>query len=164
LGNESARFDGKAAKKAYQKALSAEKAEDWQAALDEYSEAVARAPGNPEYLVRRELARYRLVQQHMDRAEREALAGRSEQARGELRAALALDPSYSAAAERLQQLPPPTPREPHKPAQYEAGARQLKPRPGTRSIDYRGNTRGGYEEVARQFGVTATFDEDLHLR
>jgi hypothetical protein len=37
----------------------------------------------------------------------------------------------------------------------------LRPAPGTKSFDYRGNTLGAYEEVARQFGLTVTFDQDI---
>jgi len=41
------------------------------------------------------------------------------------------------------------------------GLPELKKTPGTRSFNFRGPTRGAYEEVARQFGLTAAFDPEL---
>jgi len=156
--------DIKQARKAYEQGHRAEQGEDWQAAFDFYTEAVAHWPGNTEYLLRRETVRFRRVQQHMDRAERQALAGRLEEARGELRAALALDPAYSVARERLEQLQPSTPLRKRQPSEYDVGPVQLQSQPGKRTFDYRGTTHGAYEEIARQFGVKATFDEDLRDR
>ncbi len=152
------------AKKLYEKGLRAEQAEDWAAAFDAYGEAVTYAPDNAEALLRREAARFRLVQGHTDRAEREALAGRLNQARDDLRAALRLDPGYSVARERLQQFEPSVPPQLPQTPSYPEHPIQLQPQPGTRNFDHRGDVRGAYEAVARQFGLTATFDTDLPLR
>ncbi len=159
-----AALDAKRARKAYEKGRTAEKVEDWRAAFERYAEAAAHAPLSAEYLLRREAARFRLVQQHVDLAEREALVGRLEEARNELRAALELDPGYSVARERFEQLQSPPAQEPPRPPEYEVGPVRLRPQPGTRSFDFSGTTRGAYEDVARKFGLMATFDEDLRAR
>ncbi|MGH9795620.1 MAG: FG-GAP-like repeat-containing protein [Candidatus Acidiferrales bacterium] len=154
--------DSRRARDAYQKGLAAARANDWLAAFQSYSEAASLVPGERNYLEARERARFQRVQAHVDRAERAAVAGRFEEAIRELRRAVALDPGYSVAQERLRQL------------ESRAGARvlpalateaiQLHPQPGVRSFNFRGNTRGAYEEVARQFGLTVDFDRDLRIR
>ncbi|MBI3483791.1 MAG: hypothetical protein HY012_01370, partial [Acidobacteria bacterium] len=82
----------KQAEKLYESAVQAEQEELWNTAYALYAEALQLAPGNTEYAARRERAKFRLVQQHMDRAEWQAVQGRLEEARTELRMALSLDP------------------------------------------------------------------------
>jgi len=150
----------KRARKLFSQAQQAERDEDWQAAFALYSEAAELLPGDGIYLMRRETARFRLVQEHMDRAERAGVTGSLEEARAELRAALAIDPSYTVAQERLQQFETPGRQRLVEPS-YPSRPVEVKPLPGTRSFDHRGDTRRAYEEVARQFGLAAVFDEDL---
>src|SRR3989442_1545254 len=166
-GTSKTRADPRRAKKAYQKGLRAEQAGDWRAAFDAYSEAAAYSPGDTDLVLRREAARFRIVQQHTDRAEREALAGRMEHAREELRAALQLDPGFSVARERLAQFSPPEPPQAKlTPSPLPGGSEaeapvQLQPQAGTRDFNHRGDVRTAYEDIARQFGVVASFDPDL---
>jgi tetratricopeptide (TPR) repeat protein len=155
--------DARKAKQAYEKGLRAEQAGDWPAAFQAYAQATSYAPGDTQALLRREAARFRMVEQHTDRAEREALAGRLEQARIELRAALKIDPGYSVAQERLAQLEAPAP-EPQQPPPSPAGPVDLQPQAGTRDFDFRGDVRGAYETVARAFGLVAAYDADLPAR
>jgi Flp pilus assembly secretin CpaC len=156
--------DPKKAKRAYEKGLQAEGAQDWQAAFEAYIEAAERAPKERDYLLHRELARSRLVQQHVDNAERFAVTGDLTGARNELRVALGLDPSDSVARERLQDFSEPPSAQLHEVPPKISGEIRLQHGTGTRSFDYRSNTQGAYEEVARQFGVRAAFDVDLHPR
>ena len=166
-GTSKTRADPRRAKKAYQKGLRAEQAEDWRAAFDAYAEAATYSPGDTDLILRREAARFRIVQQHTDRAEREALAGRMEHAREELRAALQLDPGFSVARERLAQFSPPEPPQAKlTPSPLPGGSEaeapvQLQPQAGTRDFNHRGDVRTAYEDIARQFGVVASFDPDL---
>ena len=153
--------DPKKALAAFRLAQEAEGNGDWQQAFEQYSQATQQAPQNGSYLMRREAARFQLVQAHMDRAERAAIAGRLDEARLYLAAALQLDPSYKVAQERLQQLRPRGGRASEEAAQLVEKPAELEPQAGTRSFDYRGDTRGAFEEVAKQFGVTAGFDPDL---
>ncbi len=156
--------DARKARHAYQKGLRAEQAGDWAAAFEAYSEAVSYAPGDTQALYRREAARFQMVEQHTDRAEREALAGRPEQAREQLRAALEMDPGYSVARERLAQLEsvasPLTEQVPSSPA----NPLLIRPQSGTRDFDSRGDVRSAYQAVASAFGLAAAFDSDLAAR
>jgi type II secretory pathway component GspD/PulD (secretin) len=153
--------NAKQAEKLYESAVQAEQEELWNTAYALYAEALQLVPGNTEYAARRERAKFRLVQQHMDRAELQAVQGQLEDARNELRMALALDPKYRVAQERLSQLSARTAQETGRRSEYDAVEIQLKARPGNRTFDYRGNTLGAYEEVARQFGLTMSFDQDV---
>jgi Bacterial type II and III secretion system protein/FG-GAP-like repeat len=153
------------AKEFFEQGRRAEQAGHWQEAFEAYAQAFLYASANREYLLRRELARSRLVQEHADRAEGDAAAGNLEAARRELERALALDPTDTIVQERLAQIgalaSPPIVREiPPK----LSGEIRLQPEPGTRNFDYRGDTMGAYIEVARQFGVKTAFDVDLHPR
>ncbi|MBI3484169.1 MAG: VCBS repeat-containing protein, partial [Acidobacteria bacterium] len=44
---------------------------------------------------------------------------------------------------------------------YDAVVIQLKARPGKRTFDFLGNTIGAYDEVARQFGLTMSYDQEI---
>ena len=123
---------------------------------------MALSPADRAIRVRLEIARFQVVQQRTERADREFLAGRKDLAIATLRSALQLDPGYSVARNRLEQLEqqqtfagnlPPLPKA--------SGPPRVGAEPGLRNFDYRGPTRGAYEQVARQFGLVATFDSDL---
>ncbi len=154
--------DPRKAKKFFAQGLRAEQAEDWPAAFEAFDGALNYAPGNAHALVHRERARFQMVQQHTDRAEREALAGQMDEARAQLREALRLDPSYAVVRERLAQFEQGAQHAPPEPSAL-AGLIQLEPQPGTRDFDLRGDTRSVYEAVAKQFGLAASFDGDLSV-
>jgi len=155
--------DLRQAREAFERGQQAEEQGDWVAAFEYYTEAAARAPEQPSYLAARERARFQRVQAHVDRAERATASGQFTQATVELRAALALDPGYSVARERLRQLEARAARSKLLPS-LAAEVVQIQPQAGVRSIHFRGNTRGAYEEVARQFGLTVDFDRELQVR
>ncbi len=156
--------DPKRAKRAYARGLEAEKEQDWQVAFESYAEAVKWAPSNGEYLLRRDLARSRQVQIYVDSAERDAVSGRLAEARKELQAAIGLDPGDAVLRERLAQLESAVTPGLQQLFEQPAGEVRLVTQAGTRSFDYRGDTQGAYEEVARQFGVEVAFDVDLQPR
>ena len=154
--------DTPTASQLYDQGLTAERSGDWEKALLAYAGAAALAPADAAVRVRLEVARFQVVQQRTERAERELLAGRKDLAIATLRSALQLDPGYSVARDRLEQLEqqqtfagdlPPLPRA--------SGPPKLAAEPGLRKFDYRGPVRGAYEEVAGQFGLSASFDTDL---
>jgi len=163
LSQEKPRANPGRAQKAIQAGKKAENSGDWQAAYENYSDALKDAPVNKEAELLRDAARFRLVLQHMEGAERELLAGNIPGAQTELRAAIALDPTYKTASERLAQviaMDPPQQR----PAPSEralASPIKLLPQPGTKTFDLHGDTQSVYTEVAKQFGITAQFDSDL---
>ena len=157
--------DAKKAKAAYQQGMRAEKAQDWATAYSAYSEAVSWAPSDTEYSLRREIARSQLVQSKVDAAERDAISGRLDDAKRELLSASDLDPSNGIAHERLLEMLAAEPDQGTKVVSPDVGGEvHLDYQLGTQSIDYRGDTQGAYDELARRFGVEAAFDVDLHPR
>ena len=155
------RPDKNRAQISYQTGRRAEQEGDWKAAYSAYSDATIYAPGNKEYPLFREHARFQLVQGLSDLAERQLLAGDTAAAREQLVRALEIDPHYAIAQERLAELPGNSSDVTPEKGPRLAGLPRLNPKPGTRDFDYRGTTRSAYEELGRQFGVTIAFDGDL---
>src|SRR5712691_10406871 len=163
-GTQKAKPDPRKARSAFQEGLRAERHGDWAAAFDAYKLASAYASDDADILRHREEARFRVVSDLTEKAERSALAGQLNEAITDLRAALRLDPGYSVAQERLAQFSALAARQAPQKEPLLAGLPRLEPRRGTRSFDIHGETRSAYEEVARQFGLTAAFDADLASR
>jgi type II secretory pathway component GspD/PulD (secretin) len=157
-------FDPRKAKQLVEKGQRAEKEGNWKAAFAFYTQAAENAPDVRDYAFRRDFARGKLVQNHADRAELDIINGKFDDARAELRAGLALNPSDRITSERLLQLAAATPgRMQVRPSEL-SGQIRLHPQPGVHSFDYRGTTQGAYEQVAQQFGVKVAFDVDLSSR
>ncbi len=109
----------------------------------------------------KEHARFQVVQSLVENAERQEISGNTPGAKALLTEALAIDPNYIVARERLAELSP-TPEE----VEVAKGPRlgglaRLTYKPGTQTFDYRGTTRGAFDEIGRQFGVKMVFDGDL---
>ncbi len=157
-----AKPDPKKAKEAYRRALEAERVQDWQTAYDDYAEAVSLAPNDREYFLMREMAKSRLVQIKVNTAERDAVDGRIDLALKELHQASYIDPLNATIRARLAELSAAKPSSiPQKAALSLAGEPRLQFLPGKRDFDYRGDTKGAYEEVAKKFDVDVAFDEDM---
>ena len=122
---------------------------------------MAYAPANKEYPLRKEHARFQVIQGLIDNAERQAIAGDVGAARALLMQALQLDPNYAVARERLAELSSDSVEVAPEKGPRLAGLPRIHPNPGTRDFDYRGTTRGAYEEIGRQFAITIAFDGDL---
>ncbi len=149
------------ARKAFQAGRRAEQSGDWKAEFAAYSEAATYDPSNREYKMLMEHARFQVLQALTDSAERQAVSGDIPGARALLTQALAIDPNYAVAQERLGELTPsPEEAEAAKGPRL-AGLPRLILKPGTQAFDYRGTTRGAYEEIGKQFGVKMVFDGDL---
>ncbi|MCU1343399.1 MAG: hypothetical protein JWN92_2822 [Candidatus Acidoferrum typicum] len=155
------RPDKNRAQNSYQTGRRAEQEGDWKAAYTAYSDATAYSPGNKEYPLFREHARFQLVQGLADLAERQLLTGDTAGAREQLLRALEIDPNYAIAQERLSELPTNSSDVTPEKGPRLAGLPRLHPKPGMRDFDYKGTTRSAYEELGRQFGVTIAFDGDL---
>jgi Flp pilus assembly secretin CpaC len=160
-GTSLPRPDKSHAQKAYQSGRRAEQSADWKTAYAAYTEAAAFAPANKEYPLLREHARFQVIQGLVDAAERQAISGNDANARALLTQALEIDPNYVVARERLAELTPDSVDVVPELGPRLAGLPRLNARPGSRDFDYRGTTRGAYEEIGRQFGVTMVFDGDL---
>jgi len=154
----------KRARRAFLNGRSAEQENKLTDAVAAYEEAVRLAPANREYRARFESARFALMQQHIELAERYAVEGKLAEARRELAAVLAIDPNYAVARERLQQLERQTLRVTDSVPPLASGPVEIQPRPGKRDFDFRGDTRSAYEEIARQFGLTAAFSSVAYTK
>jgi Flp pilus assembly secretin CpaC len=152
--------DLRKAREAFRLGQDAEQRQNWQNAYDSYSDAVAWAPANKGYALRREIAKGALVQAKVNAAERDAISGDMEGARRELFSASYLDPTNAIVRERLSQLIAAQTSAPAA-APLLGGELRLQYQTGNRNFDYQGDTRGAYDEIARQFGVEDSFDADL---
>ena len=151
----------KDAHQVYQQGQRAEASGDWEMAFQDYHAAAALAPNDLAIQLRERFARAALAQQRTEQAERQLVSGNPAVARALLQSALQVDPTYTVAQERLQELAASS-NSPSLSGETLASALpELKPNPGTRNFDYNGQTRGAYEEIARQFGVVAAFDPEL---
>ena len=154
----------KQAAQLFEAARAAEKEGQWRLAYAHYSEAARLNPPQREYAMARELAKFRVAQEHVERAEAAAVNNLLEQAIFDLRAALALDPTYQIARDRLLQLERLASKQLRIRDESGGASVQLKLGPEKRSISFRGNTRSAYEEIARAFNLTATFDDGIRQR
>ncbi len=156
--------DLKKAKSAYQQGSQYEQKQDWQAAYEAYNNAVNWAPDDRDYLLRLELVKSRLIEMKADAAERDAVAGRFDDARRELVEARFLDPTDTVLRDRLAELTAAQSRPTTVQNTAEAGLSgeiHLNYQLGKHKFEYQGTTQGAYEEAAREFGVQIAFDRDL---
>jgi len=157
--------DPKRARKAAEQGEKAEAAGRLQEALVAFEEAARYAPQDIQFATRAEALRSKLVRSYADAAERDALAGNLAQATEDLAAALAIDPTNAVVTERLRQLKSMENDEGVPKAVPEiSGIPRLKPQPGKRNLDLRGDTRTVFEQLASMFGLRATFDPDLVVK
>jgi len=160
-----AKPDPKKAKEEYRRALDAEKVQDWQTAYDDYAQAVSLAPNNREYFLMRAVAKSRLVQIKVNTAERDAVTGRLDEALKELREASYLDPLNGVVRARMAELmAAKTGEVREKSVPTLAGEQRLDYQTGVRNFNYHGDTRGAWEQVARDFGVDVAFDVQISPR
>ena len=155
------RPDPKRAQKAAERGGKAEAAWRFDEALAAYDEAARYAPQDAAIVERGAALRSKLVRAYVEAAERDALAGRLDQATEELGTALQVDPGNTIVQERLAQLKAMDDEPRTKPKSGISGMPKLQPQPGKRNLNLRGDTRTVYEQLASLFGVKATFDPDL---
>jgi hypothetical protein len=139
----------------------AEKKGEWTLAFSLYSLAEHNWPQNKSYRLRQALAKFHLVQARVYDAESDAAAGHLQVARQKLQVALTLEPTYGVARQRLMEIDQMLARRPSIESGSAPQVPELQPEPGKRTIDYRGDTEGAYQEIARQFGVAAAFDPQM---
>ena len=92
------------ARKAYAEGLRAEAEGNWETAFQAYGQAARLSPNDQTIQARAQFARSALVQQRTEEAEKQVLSGNFSLARAILQSAVELDPTYSVAQERLQQI------------------------------------------------------------
>jgi type II secretory pathway component GspD/PulD (secretin) len=162
--NSIVRPDPKRAQKLAEIGEKAEAEGRFDEALTSYDAAARLAPQNLALFGRGAALRSRLIREHVDKAEQLALTGKLPQAKEELSVAMRIDPTNKIVAERYAQMDSIRDDEPAQVSTEVTGLPRLKPTPGRHTLDLRGDTRSAYEQVARAFGVKATFDPDLVSR
>jgi tetratricopeptide (TPR) repeat protein len=161
---EQVRPDPKRARKAAEQGERAEAAGRLEDALAFYEEAARYAPKEIAFAERAAGLRSKVLRSYADAAERDALAGRLEQATEDLAAALAIDPSNPDVMERLRQIKSMADETKPKAMPGIPDLPRLKPQTGRHNLDLRGDTKTVYEQLAGVFGVRVTFDPDLIVR
>jgi Flp pilus assembly secretin CpaC len=132
-------------------------------ALAEYEQAVKRAPGDAGIVRRAASMRAEVVQKLVDQAETDALDGFVKSATDLMYEALKIDPGNTIVAERLAQMKQMKEYLPRGDKEDYAikGVSALKPQPGKKAVNVRGDSKSAYEQVAGMYGITVAFDPDL---
>jgi len=156
--------DVKGAEKAADRGDKAAAAGKIDEALANYDAAVRMAPGDIGIRRRAAGVRAQVVQKIVDQAEAKAVDGRIEDAVDLLYQALQIDPGNTILSQRVAEMR-------QMPRQYIPrgdregyllkGPATLKPQPGKKSVNVRGDAKSAYEQVAGMFGVRVAFDPDL---
>ena len=133
-------------------------------ALNYYEQAARYAPQDTALIERIASMRSKLVRDHVEAAERDALAGHADVATEELAKALLIDPGNTIVAERLKQMNAMKDEPLAKPDRRIEGLPELKPLSQKQNLDLHGDTRTVYEQLGQLFGIKVTFDPDLAAR
>ena len=146
----------------FRRALQLQKEGKTQQAFDSADAATRLIPGDLEYLTTREILRQQLVLAHLNAGNDLLLAHNTDRATVEFRQALALDPSNEFAKQRLRDaLPPVSSNLSRMTFADSPGELRVKPKPGEHSYHYRGDTRGLIQQIARNAGLNAEFDDSV---
>jgi general secretion pathway protein D len=158
--------DEKKAEEAFSKALKLQKGKQFDEAYEEFDTAARLVPTNLNYITSLALVRQQLVFDHVQRGNADLLSGNEENAQGEFRTALNLDPDNEFAKQRLleslDEWAPP------KPALLrvveDSGELQVSPKELRSDFHFRGDSRELLTKVAAAYGVTASLDESVVSR
>ncbi len=133
-------------------------------ALNYYQQAARFAPQDTALLERIASMRSKLVRDHVEAAERDALAGHADVATEELAKALLIDPTNTIVTERLNQMKAMKDEPIAKPDMKIEGLAELKPLKKKQDLNLRGDTKAVYEQLGQLFGIKVVFDPDLVAR
>jgi len=133
-------------------------------ALDYYQQAARYAPQDTALMERIAAMRSKLVRDHVDAAERDALDGHADMAVEELAKSLLIDPGNTIVAERMKQMKAMSDTPVLKSDSTIEGLPELKPHPGKQNIDLRGDTKSVYEQLGLLYGIKVAFDPELPAR
>ena len=133
-------------------------------ALNYYEQAARYAPQDTALLERIASMRSKLVRDHVEAAERDALAGHADIATEELARALLIDPTNTIVTERLIQMKAMKDEPATQIDTKIQGLPELKPLSRKQDLNLRGDTKAVYEQLGQLFGIKITFDPDLPSR
>lgn len=151
---------------AFKQGLKFERQGELEKAFNAFALAQKLTPANPEYTAAHEIVRQRLVMAHLQRGNLHLAEQRQVEALAEFRGAVELDPANEFAQQRLRDaLGDDAPRiSAALRLVEESSETELAPAEGTQDFHLRGDTRALIEEIARRFGVRATFDSSFAPR
>jgi len=153
----------KQAETLYQNALRLESDHQFDDAVLALNEAITLDPTNMEYLAAQEYMKQELVSAHIRAGDDEMLKGRMVMAAAQYRTALIASPQDPTALQRLKSV-------------YEKNMKandvefqetelgeetELQPKPGKQEVHYRGDARGLFDQIGRQFQISVRFDNIL---
>jgi general secretion pathway protein D len=158
--------DTKEARREFDSGLKFIDAGDTRAALKRFEVAAKLVPQNVEYITAREISRQRAVMDLLQSANDLMLGGKRIEALASYRAALDIDPQNEFAMQRLKAAVDNTSLPTIKQAKLvqESPEIRVKPDPGTRNFHFRGDTRELLIQVAKEYGIEATFEESVTSR
>jgi len=133
-------------------------------ALNYYQQAARYAPQDTALMERIASMRSKLVRDHVEAAERDALAGHADLATEELVKALLIDPGNTIVAERLNQMNAMKDEPLAKPDRRIEGLPELTPLSRKQDLNLRGDTKTVYEQLGQLFGIKIVFDPELAAR
>lgn len=165
VGCRVSKGDLKRAAEDFKRGIEAQKLGKTQDAFNSVEAASRLVPNNVEYLTTREVLRQRLVMAHLEAGNQLLLTHDSDHATAEFRQALALDPANTFAQQRLSDALP-------------AGVGSISnftfadspdelnaaPKPGVQTFHYRGDLRGMFQQIGREYGIAIEFDESVSTR
>ena len=153
----------KQAEAQYQNALRLESDHQFDDAVLALNEAIALDPANMGYVAAQEYMKQELVSAHIRSGDDEMLRGRMVMAAAQYRTALMASPQDPTALQRLKSV-------------YEKNMKandvefneaelgeetELQPKPGKQEVHYRGDARGLFDQIGRQFLISVKFDNIL---
>jgi general secretion pathway protein D len=156
----------KDAKAAFGRALKLQNSKRMDEAFGLFETAARLVPRNVEYVTAREIARQKLVFDDLQRGNAALLSDRQVEALADFRSALELDPHNDFAQQRLRDaLGEWLPKTAATPTVVEdSGVLRVAPSEVRADFHYRGDSRALLTQIARVFGIEATFDESVAQR
>jgi len=135
-------------------------------AYTEFQRTADLVPRNLEYITAREVAKQRLVYEHLQQGNTELQAGKQIQALADFRAAINLDPTNQFAQQRIKDAlgdSLPKPEEPPRVIEQSPEI-ELSPSLGLASFHFRGDSKDLLTKVAAAYGITAQLDDSVSSR
>lgn len=135
-------------------------------AYPEFEHAADLVPRNLEYITAREVAKQRLVYEHIQKGNSELEGGKQIQALADFRAALNLDPSNQFARQRMRDAVGDSLPQPEVPPRVVQESPELRVIPSDKpaSFHFRGDSKQLLTSVAAAYGISAEVDESVPSR
>jgi type II secretory pathway component HofQ len=135
-------------------------------AYEQFQRAAELLPRNVEYMTAHEVARQKLVYNHIQRGDAELQSGKQVEALADFRDAVSLDPSNRFAQERMRYALGDAAPKPAGPPTVVEQSTEIKvvPSQNRASFHFRGDSKELLSTVARAYGVSAQIDESVVSR